>query len=164
VQDTTHVVNDNPATMWVDLHFDELKAPQPKFLVDWEQGPAPVNDRRDYPEWTFNPAAEEREGTPELDAYPANPVIAWYNWTYRDPSQSIKPQNVGATNITPRALLVQQLGLQLAPITYPNQVTQAPADWDDGIQVLPDEYGSTIEQQRIALAQKFAGYNPAVIQ
>src|ERR1700683_3338308 len=87
------------AQCYVDLHTDELKPPQPTFLVDWEQGPSPVPDRRDYPEWTFNPNAQQREGTPELDASPANPVIMWYNWTYRDPSQSIKPSNVGATNI-----------------------------------------------------------------
>lgn len=154
-----------PAQAYVDLHSDELKAPQPRFLVDWEQGPTGVVDTRAYPDYTFNPQRIQPSGDAEHDAYPANPVIAWLNWTYRDPSQSMKPQNLGGTNITPRAELVQQLGKQLAPIQYPNQVTQAPADWDDGIQVLPNEQpNSSVAAQRLALAQKFAGYNPAVIQ
>lgn len=152
------------AQAYVDLYSDELKPPQPKFLVDWEQGPLPVDDRRDYPDWRFNPNAQQREGTPELDVYPANPVIAWHNWTYRDPSQSIKPPNVGATNILTREELTQQLGRQLAPIQYPNLVTQSPTDWDDGIQVLPDEApNSNLEAQRLAFAQSVAGYNPAII-
>ena len=152
------------AQAYVDVHSDELKPPQPKFLVDWEQGPALVPDRRAYPDWRFNPQAQQREGEPDLDAYPANPVIAWHNWTYRDPSQSIKVPNVGNTNVIPRAELQQQLGAQLAPIQYPNQVTQSPADWDDGIQVLPPEAAqSQLEAQRIALAQMVAGFNPATV-
>lgn len=152
------------AADYVDVHSDELKPPQPYFLVDWEQGPLPVNDRRDYPDWTFNPNAQQRTGTPELDTYPANPVIAWHNWTYRDSSQSIKPPNVGATNLTPRAELQQQLGKQLAPIQYANQVTQSPADWDDGIQVLPTQSATdSLQAQQQKLLQLINGYNPAVI-
>lgn len=153
-----------PAQAYVDL-ANELKPPQPRVLVDWDQGPELVPDRRGYNPWTFNPNAQQREGTPELDDYPANPVIAWHNWTYRDPSQSIKPPNVGATNLMDRADLEQQLGRQLSPIQYPNQVTESPADWDDGIQVLPTESPSSdLAAQRQALAEQFAGYSPAVVQ
>jgi hypothetical protein len=152
------------AQAWVDVNADEIKPPQPLFLVDWDQGPELVPDRRDYPDYTFNPQRIQPSGDVDHDAYPANPVIAWHNWTYRDPSQSIKVPNVGATNITPRALLQQQLGRQLSPITYPNQVTQSPVDWDDQVQVLPTESHNSVEQQRIALAQQFAGYSPAVVQ
>lgn len=155
----------NQAQAYVDLHSDELKPPQPKVLVDWDQGPSLVDDRRTYPDFTFNPQRLRQYGDAEVDAYPANPVIAWHNWTYRDPSQSIKPPNVGATNITPRALLEQQVGRQLAPIQYPNQSTQAPADWDDGINVLPSESpSSNLAAQRQALAEQFAGYAPKIIQ
>jgi hypothetical protein len=133
--------------------------------VDWEQGPLPVVDTRDYPDYTFNPARQQRQGTPELDAYSANPVIAWHNWTYRDPSQSIKPPNVGATNIVPKALLDQQLGRQLAPIQYPNQTTQSPVAWDDTINVLPvQQAGSAVAAQRLKLQQLLDGYNPSVVQ
>ena len=153
------------AQAYVDLHADELKPPQPKFLVDWEQGPTLVDDRRDYPDPGFNPQEINPTGDAEHDQYPANPVIAWHNWTYRDPSQSIKPPNVGSTNIGIRAGLEQQIGKQLAPIQYPNQTTQAPADWDDGIQVLPQEATSNaVEAQRLQLQQLLDGYNPSAIQ
>jgi hypothetical protein len=150
---------------FVDVQADELKPPQPLFLVDWEQGPLPVVDRVDYPDYTFNPQRQQREGTPDLDAYPANPVIAWRNWTYRDNSQSRKPPNVGATNITPRAELQQQLGLQLAPIQYPNYTAPTPADWDAGINVLPTQQAANAAAaQQQELLRLIAGYNPNVVQ
>ena len=152
------------ATAFVDLHSDELKPPQPKFLVDWDQGPELVVDTLNYPDYTFNPQRIQPSGDVDHDQYPANPVIAWHNWTYRDPSQSIKPQNVGSTNVTPRAELVQQLGRQLSPIQYPNQVTQSPSGWDDGINVLPPESQTSVEQQRQALIKLFDGYSPNVVE
>ena len=160
----------SPGDPFVNVQTDEIKPSQVAVLVDQEQGPLPVQHGRDYWPFDFNPQriqAIGRDGEPggDRDEYPANPVIAWHIWTYRDPSQSIKVPNIGATNITPRALLDQQIGRQLSPIQYPNMTTQSPTDWDDGINILPDQTpANSGEAARIALAQKFAGYSPNVVQ
>lgn len=151
-----------PGESVVDLQSDEFKPPQPRFLVDWDQGPSPVDDKRDYPDPSFNPQEINPVGDGR-DEYPANPVVAWYNWTVRDPSQSIKVQNGGATNITPRALLDQQRGRQQPPVLYPNLVVQSPQDWDDAIQVVPPQYGGG-EAARVAAANQYANYSPNIVQ
>lgn len=141
----------------VDLRSDEFKPPQPRFLVDWDQGPVAVNDRTRYPDPGTNPQEILPIGDGR-DDYPANPVLAWHNWTVRDPSQSLKVPNIGATNIVPRALLDHQLGRQLPPLIYPNMVTQSPDDWDDPIQISPADaadYGITAESAYIAAATKY---------
>ena len=160
----------SPGDPFVNLQGDERKSPQPKFLWVQEQGPLPVADKPGYWPFDFNPQRIKEYGSDgdpagSRDEYPANPVIAWHIWTYRDPSQSIKVPNVGATNITPRAGLEQQMGKQQSPIIFPNMITQSPADWDDTLTILPTEQpSSTAEAQRIALAQQFAGYSPQIVQ
>ena len=148
-----------PGDVFVDAAIEARKTAQPRVLVDWDQGPSPVVDTRQYPDPSFNPQVIEPVGDGR-DEYPANPVILWYNWTVRDPSQSIKVQNNGATNITPRAPLDQQRGRQQPKILSPNQSTQSPTDWDDQVQVTA---GPSAEAQRVALASKFANYSPAVV-
>jgi hypothetical protein len=141
----------------VDLRSDEFKPPQPRFLVDWDQGPVAVNDRTKYPDPNTNPQEILPIGDGR-DDYPANPVIAWHNWTVRDPSQSIKVPNIGATNIVPRALLDQQRGRQSPPLIFPNMITQAPDDWDDPIQISPADaasYGITSEAAYLEAAQQY---------
>jgi hypothetical protein len=151
----------SPGDPFVNLQADERKTAQPPFLYVQEQGPLPVADKPGYWPFDFNPQRRKEYGSDGLpagsrDEYPANPVIAWHIWTYRDPSQSI---------ITPRALLDQQLGKQQSPIIFPNMITQSPTDWDDDLTILPTEQpNSSAEAQRIALAQSFAGYNPAIVQ
>ena len=154
----------NPTQDWVDTNQGRLVPPQPKLLFRQEQGPVLVEERTNYPV-NFNPQFQQKTGTTELDAYPANPAIEYFNFTYRDPSQSIKPQNVGATNVVPRAELQQQLGAQLSPIMFPNYVTQSPPDWDDQLTVLPQEQpNSNLAAQRLRYQQMVDGFNPAVIQ
>lgn len=138
---------------FVFLQKDEYKPPQPTFLVDWDQGPVGVDDRSNYPDPGFNPQEIVPVGPDGHDAYPANPVIAWHNWTYRDPSQSMKVPNTGATNIVPRALLDQQLGRQAPPIIYPNMVMQSPADWDDPIMIAPED--AVVQVNYVAAAQQY---------
>jgi len=141
----------------VDLHSDEFKPPQPRFLVDWDQGPVAVNDRTRYPDPNVNPQEIQPTGDGR-DDYPANPVLAWHNWTVRDPSQSLKVPNIGATNIVPRALLDQQMERQSPPLLYPNMVTQSPMDWDDPIEITPADapsYGITAEAAYLAAAAKY---------
>lgn len=151
-----------PGDCFVDVGVNERKVAQPRVLVDWDQGPVTVDDKRDYPDPAFNPQEILPVGDGR-DEYPANPVIAWHNWTYRDPSQSIKVQNTGATNITPRALLDQQRGRQQPPVLFPNQVTQQPTDWDDNIQVVPTASPSA-EAARVAIATQVAAYSPQIVQ
>jgi hypothetical protein len=151
-----------PGDPVVLLEVDERKVAQPRFLVEWEQGPLPVVHGKDYPDPSFNPQEILPVGDGR-DEYPANPVIAWHNWTYRDPSQSIKVQNGGQTNITPRAPLDGQRGRQQPPELYPNQATQSPTPWDDNIQIVPVA-SPDAEAARIAMANQYAAYSPAIVQ
>jgi hypothetical protein len=148
----------------VDLQSAEFKSPQPKFLVDWDQGPVSVNDKTDYPDYKFNPQEIAPVGDGR-DEYPANPVIAWHNWTVRDPSQSLKVPNTGATTIIERALLDQQRGRQAPPLIYPNMLTQSPTDWDDPIQISPADAPNylTAEAAYMAAAERYGPLDVNVV-
>lgn len=155
----------SPGDPVVDVRSDEWKVPQPLFRVEWDQGPELVNDKTDYPPVSFNPQRIDPIGDGR-DEYPANPVIAWHNWTYRDPSQSLKVPNTGGANITPRAPLDQQRGRQSPPVLFPNMVTQSPPDWDDDLTVAPQDnsmYLQDVGAARIAAAQKYAALQVNVV-
>jgi hypothetical protein len=150
---------------FVFLEKDEFKPPQPRFLFEQEQGPVQVEFSS--PDPNFNPQEINPVGDPDHDMYPAFPVIEWIQFGYRDPSQSIKVPNTGATNITPRAALDQQTGRQSPPVLYPNQTVQAPTPWDDLINLMSPGYPSaapSAEAARVKLAQAVASFNPAVVQ